>query len=117
MMRSVYHSILRPRIDRCRNVTANHVVRFSVGRLLTEFTTQCISQHQRTKTFVWRLNMPSLYLPTGQAARHLGIGPDTLRRWAENGQIRHERTASGRYLFDVIGYLRDREQIQHPQKN
>jgi len=62
----------------------------------------------------------TLYLPTGQASRHLRVGPDTLRRWAESGQIKHERTASGRYLFDVIGYLRERGQVQQattaPQK-
>jgi excisionase family DNA binding protein len=63
----------------------------------------------------------SLYLPTGQAVRHLKVGADTLRRWADEGRIRYERTASGRYLFDVIGFIANQakrpEHVRYREKN
>ncbi|GAB2890770.1 helix-turn-helix transcriptional regulator [Streptomyces deserti] len=36
----------------------------------------------------------------GQAARLLGVSPDTARRWADAGRIATHRDASGRRLID-----------------
>ncbi|MEV5321225.1 helix-turn-helix transcriptional regulator [Streptomyces sp. NPDC052687] len=36
----------------------------------------------------------------GQAARLLGVSPDTARRWADAGRVATHRDASGRRLID-----------------
>lgn len=36
----------------------------------------------------------------GQAARLLGVSPDTARRWADAGRVRTHRDESGRRLID-----------------
>ncbi len=36
----------------------------------------------------------------GQAARLLGVSPDTVRRWADAGRVRTHRDAGGRRLID-----------------
>ncbi|MGP3950063.1 TOBE domain-containing protein [Streptomyces sp. 7N604] len=36
----------------------------------------------------------------GQAARLLGVSPDTARRWADAGKVRTHRDESGRRLVD-----------------
>ncbi len=36
----------------------------------------------------------------GQAARLLGVSPDTARRWADGGRIRTHRDEAGRRLVD-----------------
>jgi molybdopterin-binding protein len=36
----------------------------------------------------------------GQAARLLGVSPDTARRWADGGRIRTHRDEAGRRLID-----------------
>jgi hypothetical protein len=44
-------------------------------------------------------------LPTGQAARLLKVHPHTIIARAQRGEIRAERTASGRWAFHVADYL------------
>ncbi len=39
-------------------------------------------------------------LTTGEAADYLGIGPTTLRRWANDGLVRHTVLPSGRLRFE-----------------
>jgi len=36
----------------------------------------------------------------GQAAEFLGVSPDTVRRWADRGEIRTVRTSGGRRRLD-----------------
>ena len=43
--------------------------------------------------------LPKL-LTSGEAARLVGVSPDTLRRWAKSGRVRHVVTPSRRILFD-----------------
>lgn len=42
------------------------------------------------------------WLPLGAAARLLGVDPDTLRRWADNGRVRSFTTPGGHRRFDRI---------------
>ena len=46
-----------------------------------------------------------VYVPSRKAAKTLGVHPNTLRRWAEQGKIAFIRTASGQRKYDVDGYL------------
>lgn len=46
-----------------------------------------------------------VYLPSRKASKTLGVHPNTLRRWAEQGKIAFIRTASGQRKYDVDGYL------------
>lgn len=39
-------------------------------------------------------------ISTGEAAELVGVSPDTLRRWAKAGRVRHVVTPSRRILFD-----------------
>src|SRR5439155_9498247 len=39
------------------------------------------------------------WLPIGAAARLVGVGPDTLRRWADGGKVQSYQTAGGHRLF------------------
>ncbi|GBC60110.1 DNA invertase [Desulfonema ishimotonii] len=45
------------------------------------------------------------YLPSRKAAEILGVHPNTLRKWADSGKIKHIRTASGQRKYDVRDYL------------
>ena len=45
------------------------------------------------------------YLPSREAARILGLHPNTLRKYADEGRIPHIRTASGQRRYDVDSYL------------
>lgn len=45
------------------------------------------------------------FVPTGRAAKEIGVCGETLRNWADEGQIDFIRTHTGRYRFDVGGYL------------
>ena len=45
------------------------------------------------------------FLKTGRAAKRLGVCGPTLRNWAEANAIDYVRTHTGRYRFDVEGYL------------
>mgnify|MGYP003574571852 CR=1 FL=1 len=44
------------------------------------------------------------YLSNRKAAEIPGIHPDTLRKWADSGKIKHIRTASGQRKHDVRDY-------------
>jgi len=48
--------------------------------------------------------MPT-YLPSRKAARILGLHPNTLRKYADEGRIKSIKTASGQRRYDVDGYL------------
>lgn len=39
-------------------------------------------------------------ISVGEAAKLVGVSPDTLRRWAKSGRVRHVVTPSRRILFD-----------------
>ena len=39
-------------------------------------------------------------ISAGEAAKLVGVSPDTLRRWAKSGRVRHVVTPSRRILFD-----------------
>ena len=45
--------------------------------------------------------MPKEVLPAAQAARALGIGLDTLRRWDREGKLRVERDSANRRVVPV----------------
>ena len=46
------------------------------------------------------------YLPSRKAAERLGLHPNTLRTYADQGKIPHYRNAAGQRLYDVDAYLR-----------
>lgn len=46
-----------------------------------------------------------MYVSSRDAVKHLGVHPNTLRRWADDGIIEHIRTASGQRKYDVDSYL------------
>ncbi|MBK1694352.1 IS607 family transposase [Chromatium weissei] len=48
--------------------------------------------------------MPT-YLPSRKAAQILGLHPNTLRKYADEGRIPSIKTASGQRRYDVGGYL------------
>lgn len=45
------------------------------------------------------------FVSTKKAAALLGIHPNTLRKWANDGQITYLRTAAGQRRYDVDAYL------------
>jgi excisionase family DNA binding protein len=46
-----------------------------------------------------RLEDPADWLSIGPASRHLGVDPDTLRRWADNGRVESYATPGGHRRF------------------
>ncbi|MEU9214273.1 TOBE domain-containing protein [Streptomyces sp. NPDC048415] len=53
----------------------------------------------------------------GQAAEVLGVSSETVRRWADAGQLRMEREGSGNRLIDGVslaGFAKERAQGMHP---
>ncbi len=42
----------------------------------------------------------------GEAATLLGVSPDTVRRWADGGQLASRRTAGGHRLVEGVGLAR-----------
>lgn len=42
----------------------------------------------------------------GQAARLMGVSPDTMRRWADAGRVRAEREAGGHRAVDGVDLAR-----------
>ncbi|MFF0744757.1 molybdopterin-binding protein [Streptomyces sp. NPDC004111] len=53
----------------------------------------------------------------GQAARLLGVSPETVRRWADGGQLRMERDGARNRLIDGVSlaaFARERARGQHP---
>ena len=47
-----------------------------------------------------------MYIPLRKAVQELGMHPNTLRKYADNGTIPSIRNAAGQRLFDVQSYLR-----------
>ncbi|MEU6056815.1 helix-turn-helix transcriptional regulator [Streptomyces sp. NPDC046887] len=45
--------------------------------------------------------MPSYSI--GQAARLLGVSPETVRRWADSGRLRMDRDGTGNRVIDGVG--------------
>ena len=46
------------------------------------------------------------YIKPKEASKILGVNLDTLRRMAERGEIKHIRTDTGRYLFDISSFIK-----------
>lgn len=46
-----------------------------------------------------------VYLPSRKACQLLGVHPNTLRRWAEKGEIGFIKTASGQRKYDIETFL------------
>ncbi len=40
-------------------------------------------------------------ITTGEAARHLNVSGETVRRWAHSGYLRHTLLPSGRLRFEL----------------
>lgn len=56
-------------------------------------------------------------LGTVEAARLIGVSPDTLRRWAKAGRVRHIKTPGRRMLFepeDLVGIFEPVEVADEP---
>ena len=51
-----------------------------------------------------------VYVASRKAAVLLGLHPQTLRRYADQGKIPHYRTSAGQRLYDVDAYLRGASQ-------
>ena len=47
-----------------------------------------------------------VFVPTRKAAKRLGLHPNTLRVYADRGDIPHYRTPAGQRLYDVDAFLR-----------
>jgi excisionase family DNA binding protein len=45
------------------------------------------------------------YIVSKEAAKILGVHPNTLRKWAQTGEIEYIRSASGQRRYDVNKYL------------
>jgi len=49
--------------------------------------------------------MSTKFHPSREAARILGVRPNSLRKWADNGEINCIRTKSGQRRYDVDSYI------------
>jgi len=47
------------------------------------------------------------YIPSREAAKLLGLHPNTLRQYADEGKIKAIRTASGQRRYDADSYIRE----------
>jgi molybdopterin-binding protein len=56
--------------------------------------------------------MPSYTV--GQAAELLGVSPDTVRRWADRGDLKMSRTPGGRRRLDGAGLARYAQSMAPP---
>jgi predicted site-specific integrase-resolvase len=57
------------------------------------------------------------YIKPKQASEIIGVNLDTLRRMASRNEIKHIRTDTGRYLFDVSSFLkRGNPELQKTKK-
>ena len=57
--------------------------------------------------------MDESFLTTGDASRRLGISPEYLRKLADSGRLRVERTTKGQRIFrasDLEDYEANREE-------
>jgi predicted site-specific integrase-resolvase len=46
------------------------------------------------------------YIPLRKAVEFLGLSPNTLRKYADEGKISHIKNAAGQRLYDVESYVR-----------
>lgn len=46
-----------------------------------------------------------MLLPSRKAAEFLGLHPNTLRKYADSGLIKHVKTPTGQRLYDVNSFL------------
>lgn len=51
-----------------------------------------------------------MLLPSRKASEFLGLHPNTLRKYADNGIIKHIRTPAGQRLYDVNSFLGENKQ-------
>ena len=57
------------------------------------------------------------YIKPKEASKILGVNLDTLRRMAGRNEIKHIRTATGRYLFDISTFIkRSNPEVQEGKK-
>jgi len=49
--------------------------------------------------------MPTKFYTSREAARILDVCPNSLRKWADNGEINCIRTKSGQRRYDVDSYI------------
>lgn len=57
------------------------------------------------------------YIKPKEASKILGVNLDTLRRMAGRNEIKHIRTDTGRYLFDISSFIkRSNSEIQERKK-
>ena len=57
------------------------------------------------------------YIKPKEASKILGVNLDTLRRMAGRNEIKHIRTDSGRYLFDISSFIkRSNSEVQERKK-
>ena len=47
------------------------------------------------------------YVNTRKAVALLGVHPNTLRKWANDGRLEHSRSPGGRRLYNVDAFLRE----------
>ena len=45
-----------------------------------------------------------MFIPSRKAAKYLGVCANTLRKWADDGKIRHIRSPAGQRLYDVSSH-------------
>ena len=51
-----------------------------------------------------------VHVPSRKAAEILGLHPNTLRSYADQGKIPHYRNAAGQRLYDVDSYLQGNQE-------
>ncbi len=47
-----------------------------------------------------------MLLPSRKACQELGVSPNALRKWADDGKIQYIRNPAGQRLYDVADFLR-----------
>ncbi len=52
------------------------------------------------------------YVPSRKAEQILGVHPNTLRKWADAGLIKHIKTVSGHRRYDVESYLNENKAVK-----
>lgn len=54
-----------------------------------------------------------MFIPSRKAAKFLGVHPNTLRAWANDGKIQHIRNPAGQRLYDVESFtdIKQKEKV------
>jgi predicted site-specific integrase-resolvase len=47
-----------------------------------------------------------MFKPSRKAAKELGVHPNTLRKWADEGKIKYIRKRAGQRLYDVDSFIK-----------